>query len=150
SVASERTVTEGRRLAADALEVAGGDLEYVDGTFRVAGTDHRIELFELARRQPSQRIVVDSTSSVKDATWPNGCHICEVEIDPETGAVDVVAYVVADDVGTVINPVTLKGQIHGGVAQGVGQALMEQIVYDPDSGQLLTASFMDYALPRAD
>src|SRR5439155_669243 len=82
--------------------------------------------------------------------WPNGCHVCEVEIDPETGAVSLVAYVIADDVGTVINPLTLKGQIHGGVAQGVGQALMEQIVYDPDSGQLLTGSFMDYALPRAD
>src|SRR5205807_37690 len=89
-VASERTVTEARRLAADALEVAGADLEYVDGTFRVAGTDHRIELFELARRQPSQRIVVDSTSPAKDATWPNGCHTCEVESARETGVLDVV------------------------------------------------------------
>jgi aerobic carbon-monoxide dehydrogenase large subunit len=149
SVASERTITEARRVAADALEVADADLEYVDGTFRVAGTDHRIELFELARRQPSQRIVVDSTSSVKDATWPNGCHICEVEIDPETGAVDVVAYSSVNDVGRVVNPLIVMGQLDGGAAQGIGQALHERFVYDADSGQALTASFMDYALPRA-
>src|SRR5204863_140409 len=86
----------------------------------------------------------------KQDTWPNGCHVCEAEIDPDTGAVTLVSYVIVDDVGTVINPVTLKGQIHGGVAQGVGQALMEQVVYDDESGQLLTASFMDYAMPRAD
>src|SRR5439155_122253 len=86
----------------------------------------------------------------KQDTWPNGCHVCEAEIDPDTGAVTLVSYVIVDDVGTVINPVTLKGQIHGGVAQGVGQALMEQVVYDDESGQLLTASFMDYAIPRAD
>jgi carbon-monoxide dehydrogenase large subunit len=149
SVASERTVTEARRLAADALEAAGADIEYVDGTFRVAGTDHRIELFDLARRQPSQRIVVDSTSSVKDATWPNGCHICEVEIDPETGFVEVVAYASVNDVGRVVNPLIVKGQLDGGAAQGIGQALHEQFVYDADSGQALTASFMDYSLPRA-
>ncbi|MGH7089725.1 MAG: xanthine dehydrogenase family protein molybdopterin-binding subunit, partial [Stellaceae bacterium] len=82
-------------------------------------------------------------------TYPNGCHACEVEIDPETGAVQVLSYAVVDDVGTVINPKTLKGQIHGGVAQGAGQALMEQVVYDQQSGQLLSASFMDYAMPRA-
>jgi carbon-monoxide dehydrogenase large subunit len=83
-------------------------------------------------------------------TWPNGCHVCEVEVDPDSGAVTLVSYVIVDDVGTVINPLTLKGQIHGGVAQGAGQALMEQVVYDEESGQLLTASFMDYAMPRAD
>src|SRR5205823_3002597 len=86
----------------------------------------------------------------KQATWPNGTHVCEVEVDPDTGEVRLVSYVIVDDVGTVINPVTLKGQVHGGVAQGVGQALMEQVVYDDESGQLLTASFMDYAMPRAD
>jgi carbon-monoxide dehydrogenase large subunit len=90
------------------------------------------------------------TFSPPSDTWPNGCHVCEVEIDPETGGVALVGYVVADDVGTVINPLTLKGQIHGGVAQGAGQALMEEVVYDPDSGQLLSGSFMDYAMPRAD
>ena len=83
-------------------------------------------------------------------TWPNGCHVCEVEIDEATGAVTLCRYIVVDDVGTVINPLTLKGQIHGGVAQGVGQALMEQVQYDPESGQLLTTSFMEYAIPRAD
>ena len=82
-------------------------------------------------------------------TFPNGCHVCEVEIDPETGAVTILRYSVVDDVGTVINPKTLKGQIHGGVVQGLGQVLMEQVVYEPQSGQLLTASFMDYAMPRA-
>ena len=82
--------------------------------------------------------------------FPNGCHVCEVEVDPDTGSVQLASYNVVDDVGTVINPITLKGQIHGGVAQGVGQALMEQVVYDPESGQLLTATFMDYAMPRAE
>ena len=83
-------------------------------------------------------------------TWPNGCHVCEVEIDPDTGAVALLSYLVVDDVGTVVNPLTLAGQTHGGVAQGVGQALMEEVVYDRESGQLLTASFMEYAMPRAD
>ena len=86
----------------------------------------------------------------KQDTWPNGCHVCEVEVDPETGAVALARYLVVDDVGTVINPLTLKGQVHGGVAQGVGQALMEQVVYERESGQLLSASFMEYAMPRAD
>ena len=86
----------------------------------------------------------------KQDTWPNGCHVCEVEIDPDTGAVALVGYLVVDDVGTVVNPLTLAGQIHGGVAQGAGQALMEEVVYDRESGQLLTASFMEYAIPRAD
>jgi len=149
-VAAERTIDEARRLAADALEVAGSDVEYRDGTFRVAGTDHRIGLFELARRQPAERIVLDSTSAVAGPTWPNGCHICEVEIDPDTGVVAVVRYVSINDVGRVINPLIVAGQLEGGAAQGIGQALHEQFVYDPDSGQALTASFTDYTLPRAD
>ena len=90
-----------------------------------------------------------STFAPKAETWPNGSHACEVEIDPGTGEVKVVGYWVVDDVGTMINPVGVKGQIHGGVAQGLGQALMERVVYDPDSGQLLSGSFMDYAMPRA-
>ena len=149
-VAAERTIDEGRRLAADALEVAGADIEYDEGMFRVAGTDHRIGLFDLARRQPRERIVLDSTSSVAGPTWPNGCHICEVEIDSETGAVAVVRYVSINDVGRVINPLIVAGQLEGGAVQGIGQALHEQFVYDADSGQALTASFMDYTLPRAD
>jgi len=90
------------------------------------------------------------TFAPKSDTWPNGCHVCEVEVDPDTGAVTVADYVIVDDVGTVINPLTLEGQVHGGVAQGAGQALMEEVVYEAGSGQLLTASFMDYAIPRAD
>jgi aerobic carbon-monoxide dehydrogenase large subunit len=90
------------------------------------------------------------TFAPEDFTYPNGCHVCEVEIDPDTGALDVVGYVVVDDVGTVVNPIGLKGQIHGGVAQGLGQAVMEQVVYDRQSGQMLTGSFMDYAMPRAE
>jgi carbon-monoxide dehydrogenase large subunit len=92
----------------------------------------------------------DSGSFESPPTFPNGCHICEVEIDPETGIVEIVAYHIVDDVGRVINPMILDGQIHGGVAQGLGQALMEKIVYDEESGQLVTATFTDYAMPRAD
>src|SRR5262249_26173912 len=87
--------------------------------------------------------------AIEGASFPNGCHVCEVEIDPETGTTHVVSYTVVDDVGRVINPLLLKGQIHGGIAQGAGQALMEQICYDPDDGQLLSGSFMDYGMPRA-
>src|SRR5207253_4960333 len=90
------------------------------------------------------------TFAPDDNTYPNGCHVCEVEIDPDTGALEIVRYVVIDDVGTVVNPIGLKGQIHGGVAQGLGQALMEQVIYDRESGQNLTGSFMDYCMPRAD
>jgi carbon-monoxide dehydrogenase large subunit len=97
---------------------------------------------------PQSRIVLDSTSSVAGPTWPNGAHICEVEIDPDTGGVDVVAASV-NDVGRVVNPLIVAGQLDGGAAQGIGQALFERFVYDGDSGQALTASLMDYALPRA-
>jgi aerobic carbon-monoxide dehydrogenase large subunit len=104
----------------------------------------------LASRQPDQRIFIDSTSSVSGPTWPNGCHICEVEIDPDTGEIDVASYVSANDAGRVVNPLIVEGQIAGGALQGLGQALCEQVIYDPESGQPLTASFMDYAVPRAD
>src|SRR5882762_3450458 len=157
--AADKVIAKGRKIAAKMLEAAEADITFADGAFSVVGTDRALPLKDVARAafQPGSLprglepgLYETGTFSPLSDTWPNGCHVCEVEIDPETGAVALVAYVVADDVGTVINPVTLKGQIHGGVAQGVGQALMEQIVYDPDSGQLLTASFMDYALPRAD
>jgi carbon-monoxide dehydrogenase large subunit len=95
-------------------------------------------------------LIESATYSPEQSTYPNGCHVCEVEVDPETGAVDLKSYLVVDDVGTVINPLTLAGQIHGGVAQGVGQILMERVAYQEGNGQLLTASFMDYAMPRAD
>ena len=147
-VAAERTVAKAQDLAAAELEAAVGDIEYADGVFAIAGTDRKIDLFELARRQPEQRIALESTSSVADATWPNGCHICEVEIDPETGAVDIAGYWSVNDVGRVVNPMIVTGQLEGGAVQGIGQALCEGFVYDPETGQALTATFQDYAIPR--
>jgi carbon-monoxide dehydrogenase large subunit len=148
--ASERAVATGRELAGDALEAAAVDIEYVDGVFRVAGTDRRIGLFELAGRQPDRRIFIDATSKVNGPSWPNGCHICEVEVDPETGVVEIVSYVSVNDVGRVVNPMIVRGQLDGGAVQGLGQALGEHMRYDPASGQAITASLMDYAMPRAD
>jgi carbon-monoxide dehydrogenase large subunit len=158
-VAADKVIAKGKKIAAKLMEAAEGDIVFSDGRFTVAGTDRAVALKEVARAafQPGQLppgvepgFYETGTFAPKQDTWPNGCHVCEVEIDPDTGTVALVNYVVVDDVGTVINPLTLKGQIHGGVAQGVGQALMEQVVYERESGQLLTASFMDYAMPRAD
>lgn len=149
-VASERTIAKSKELAGEALEVAPADIEYLEGRFRVLGTDVGIDLFELAGRQPEQHIFLDSTSAVGGPTWPNGCHVCEVEIDPDTGHVDVVAYASVNDIGRVVSPDIVTGQIEGGAVQGIGQALTEQIVYDRESGQMLTASFQDYGIPRAD
>ena len=148
-VAANETVDEARKLAAVDLEAAVSDIDYRDGEFRIAGTDRRIGLFELARKQSGRRIVVDSTSSVDDATWPNGCHIAEVEIDPDTGALSVDRYWSVNDVGRVVNPMIVVGQLEGGALQGIGQALCEAFVHDATSGQPITASFMDYALPNA-
>ena len=142
-------VEAGRLLAAQSLEAAVADIEYREGRFRIAGTDRSIGLFELAAAQPERRIAVEHTETVKGQTWPNGCQVVEVEVDPETGVADVVRHAAVDDFGTVINPLIAEGQVHGGIAQGLGQALMEQSVYDA-SGQLLTGSFMDYAMPRAE
>jgi carbon-monoxide dehydrogenase large subunit len=148
--ASEKTVADGRELAAEALEAAAADIEYRDGRFRIVGTDQSIGLFELAQKQSGQRIYVDSTSKVAGPSWPNACHICEVEIDPGTGAIDVVSYVSANDVGRVVNPMIVRGQLDGGAVQGLGQALGEVMLYERESGQAMTASFMDYTMPRAD
>jgi carbon-monoxide dehydrogenase large subunit len=148
--ASETAVATGRELAGNALEAAGADIEYREGVFQVAGTDRSIGLFELADRQPEHRIFVDATSKVDGPSWPNGAHICEVEIDPETGAVEIVSYVSANDVGRVVNPMIVRGQLDGGAVQGIGQALGEEMAYDRDTGQATTASFMDYMMPRAD
>jgi len=136
-------------LAADALEAATADIEYRAGIFSVAGTDRRIGLFELAQRQPGGQIETELRHTIDAASWPNGCHVAEVEIDPETGMVRVVRYTAVDDLGTVVNPMIVEGQAHGSLAQGIGQVLLERTVYD-ESGQLLTASFLDYAMPRAD
>jgi carbon-monoxide dehydrogenase large subunit len=148
-VAAERTVDKAQQLAAEELEAAAADIEYADGVFSIAGTDRSIGLFDLAAKQLSRRIVVDSTSSVAGPTWPNGCHICEVEVDPETRAVEVAAYWSVNDVGRVVNPMIVVGQLEGGAAQGIGQALCERFVYDRESGQALTASFLDYAIPQS-
>jgi carbon-monoxide dehydrogenase large subunit len=157
--AADKVIAKGRKIAAKLLEAAEADIVFADGKFAVAGTDKAVAIKDVARAafQPAQLppgvepgFYETGTFAPKQATWPNGCHVCEVEVDPDTGAVTLDRYVVVDDVGTVINPLTLKGQIHGGVAQGVGQALMEQVVYEPESGQLLTVSFMEYAMPRAD
>lgn len=147
--ASEVAVANGRDLAAEALEAAATDIEYANGMFRVAGTDRGIGLFELAAQQPQRRIYVDATSAVKGPSWPNGAHIAEVEVDPQTGDVAVVSYASVNDVGRVVNPMIVRGQLDGGAVQGIGQALGEHMVYEAGSGQVMTASMMDYFVPRA-
>ena len=158
-MAADKVIAKGKRIAAHLLEAADIDIEFADGNFSVAGTDRRISItdvakasFQAGRLPPGLEggLYETGTFAPDDNTYPNGCHICEVEIDPDTGALEIVRYVVIDDVGTVVNPIGLKGQIHGGVAQGLGQALMEQVVYDRELGQNLTGSFMDYCMPRAD
>ena len=149
-IGSERTLDKARLLAAQALEAAPEDLQFAEGRFTVAGTDVQMDLFELAAAQPEGSIFMDSTSTVDGPTWPNGCHISEVEIDPQTGQVEVVAYASMNDVGRVINPMVVRGQLDGGAVQGIGQALCEHLVYDNASGQLMSGSLMDYAMPHAD
>lgn len=158
-LAANKIIEKGRLIAAHLMEVGADDVAFADGAFRVAGTDRSVTLKQVATTSflPSRLpkglppgLIETAIYSPEHSTYPNGCHVCEVEVDPETGAVKLQSYLVVDDVGTVINPLTLAGQIHGGVAQGVGQILMEQVVYEQDTGQLLTASFMDYAMPRAD
>jgi carbon-monoxide dehydrogenase large subunit len=158
-MAADKIIAKAKKIAAHLLEAAEADIKFADGTLSVVGTDRRLTLGDVARasfRAPALPpgleggLYETGTFSPADFTYPNGSHVCEVEIDPETGALDIVGYVVVDDVGTVVNPIGLKGQIHGGVAQGLGQALMEEVVYDRQSGQMLSGSFMDYAMPRAD
>jgi len=155
--AARTIIDKGRQVAAHVFETAEQDIEYTDGVFSVAGTDRRKDLFEIARiaRDAGDIDAIDSLDTSheftpEEATYPNGCHVCEVEIDRETGVCDITRYTVVDDFGKVINPLMLEGQVHGGIAQGIGQALLEQTVYDTDTGQLLSGSFMDYTLPRAD
>jgi carbon-monoxide dehydrogenase large subunit len=140
--AADEVIEKGRQEAARRLEAAASDIDYRDGEFRIAGTDRRIGIFELGNLQSTQ------THAPPDYTYPNGCHICEVEVDPDTGGATVERYTIVDDFGRAMNPKLLEGQVQGGTVQGIGQALFEQAVYDAD-GQLLTGSFMDYAMPRA-
>jgi carbon-monoxide dehydrogenase large subunit len=147
---ADKAIELGRQLAAKEFEAAAEDVIYAGGDFTVAGTDLRIGLFDLAGRQADRQIFVDSTTKVAGPTWPNGCHISEVEIDPQTGHVAVVAYASVNDVGRVVNPMIVRGQLDGGAVQGIGQALCEHLVYDRETGQPLTGSLMDYAAPRAE
>ena len=142
-------IEAGRQLAAKELEAAATDIEFSGGRYRIAGTDRSIGLVELAGKQPERRIRVEHTETVAGQTWPNGCQIAEAEVDPETGVVRLARLTAVDDIGSVMNPLMAEGQVHGGIAQGLGQAFMEQSVYD-ETGQLLTGSFMDYAMPRAE
>jgi aerobic carbon-monoxide dehydrogenase large subunit len=140
-----------REIAAEALEASPGDLEISDGIVRVAGTDRSVSFADLAKRPgvDPAKLNASATFASADGTFPNGTHIAEVEIDPATGIIRIANYVIVDDFGVTLNPLLLAGQVHGGAMQGIGQALMEQAVYDPKDGQLVTGTFMDYALPRA-
>tara|TARA_R110000787_G_scaffold58251_12_gene132914 strand:- start:14 stop:2338 length:2325 start_codon:yes stop_codon:yes gene_type:complete len=156
-MATDKVIEKARKIAAHQLEAADEDIVFDEGTFTVTGTDRSIGFAEIAKAAVNPGSLPegmepglneDATYTATMMNYPNGCHVCEVEIDPDTGVVSILNYNVVDDVGTVMNPLLLKGQIQGGVAQGVGQALMEVITYDSD-GQLITGSFMDYAMPRA-
>jgi len=157
--ASLKIIDKGKQIAANLLEASAADIEYGDGRFRIVGTDRQVDLFDVARAAkdpaklpPGMEPGLDTTQvqNPAGATFPNGCHIAEVEIDPDSGVTKILRYTVVDDFGAVINPILLEGQVHGGIVQGIGQALLEETVYDEDSGQLLTGTFMDYAMPRAD
>jgi carbon-monoxide dehydrogenase large subunit len=156
--AVDKVIAKGKRIAAHVLEAAEDDIAFEDGTYKVAGTDRTVPFREVAQTafMPAKLPKDIEIGLYENATWspehanvPNSAHVCEVEIDPETGVVEITCYVAVHDVGTELNPLLVDGQVHGGIAQAVGQALMEGIVYDED-GQLLTGSFMDYAMPRAD
>jgi len=130
------------------LEAAAGDIEYRDGGYRIAGTDRAVSLAQAAGAAGG--LAATHTRTPDEYTYPNGCHICEVDIDQDTGATRIERYSIVDDFGRAINPMLLEGQVHGGTVQGIGQALLEHGIYDPDTAQLLTGSYMDYAMPRAD
>jgi carbon-monoxide dehydrogenase large subunit len=156
---SDKIIAKGKMVAAHVLEAAAGDIEYRDGEFRIVGTDRRLTLFEAARAAKDPKNLPagekpglddEFTRTPEAATFPNGCHICEIDLDPDTGRLEIVRYTVMDDFGKAMNPLLLQGQVHGGIGQGVGQALTEHTVYDKESGQLLSGSLMDYAMPRAD
>ena len=154
TAAADDAVEKGRQAAAELLEAAAADIEFSEGRYRVAGTDRAVDLFAVGaamaegRAGPARPLLGHGEFFPAATTFPNGCHVCEVDIDRDTGAVAIADYVVVDDFGRVVNPLLLAGQIHGGIAQGAGQALLEHTVYGED-GQLLSATLMDYALPRA-
>jgi aerobic carbon-monoxide dehydrogenase large subunit len=158
-LATAATVIErGRKAASEALEAAPADIVFETGRFSIVGTDRGVGIMELAGQQRARAAKGEDVTTldaaevaeIKSHTFPNGCHIAEVEVDPETGTIAVLRYSVTDDVGKAVNPLIVRGQVHGGVAQGLGQAILERTAYDPSSGQLLSGTFMDYAVPRAD
>jgi carbon-monoxide dehydrogenase large subunit len=146
--AADEVIADGRHHAAALLEAAPADIEYRDGEYRIVGTDRATSLGEVAARAGG--LAATHTRNPEAFTYPNGCHICEVEIDPDTGATVIARYTIVDDFGRAINPLLLEGQVHGGTVQGIGQALLEHGMYDPETAQLVTGSFMDYAMPHAD
>jgi carbon-monoxide dehydrogenase large subunit len=157
--AADRIIAKGKLIAAHLMEAADADVEFANGRFKIAGTDKAKSFNDVVKAAytPAQLpqglspgLDETANSLALPSTFPNGCHVCEVEIDTATGVVAIERYTIVDDFGRVINPLTLAGQVHGGTVQGIGQALYEGCVYDPDSGQLLTGSFLDYCLPRAD
>jgi carbon-monoxide dehydrogenase large subunit len=153
----EAMLAKGKKVAAVALEASEADIEYKNGAFNVVGTDRHMSLFDVADRAKEMKKRGETTEALDTKvnaetplTFPNGCHIAEVEIDPQTGRSMLTAYTAVDDCGNVLDHMIIEGQVHGSVAMGFGQAMMEQTVFDPDNGQLVTASFMDYAMPRAE
>ena len=156
-VTAASVIEKGKKAASEALEAAVADIEFSAGRFSVTGTDRGLDIMELAAAQRARAAGGQAATTLDAAevakidihTFPNGCHMAEIEIDPDTGMIAVLRYIVCDDVGKAVNPMIVRGQVHGGVAQGFGQAVLEQTAYDPQSGQLLSGSFMDYALPRA-
>ena len=147
--ATRKLGTQLREIASESLETSAADLEINDGAVRIAGTDRSISFADLAKQADPSKLTANESFSSADGTFPNGTHLVEVEIDPATGKIELVNYVIVDDFGVTLNPLLLAGQVHGGTMQGIGQALMEQAVYDAKDGQLVTGTFMDYALPRA-
>ena len=157
--ASRAVVEKARRIAAVMLEVAAGDISFTDGLFVAPNTNRRLNLFDIARAADELSslpgdlrgpLAAEASFTGRIPAYPTGAAVCEAEVDPESGAIEIRRYTSIDDGGQPINPLILHGQVHGGVAQGVGQAMLETAVYEPGSGQLLSASFLDYALPRAD
>jgi carbon-monoxide dehydrogenase large subunit len=155
---SDRIIEKGIRIAEHLLETAAADIEFKDGQFAVKGTNHTVGLFDVARAALERTdlpedlrgpLHAECDETVAEGSYPYGAHVCEVEVDADTGRVRLINYVAVDDVGRAVNPLIIHGQVHGGIAQGVGQALLEHAHYDPESGQLLAGSFMDYAMPRA-
>jgi len=156
--AGDKLIEQGKQIAAHVLEASAVDIEFSRGRFTIAGTDRGVSILELVDKLRSgislppdvpQSLDVSHISDNPPFSFPNGCHIAEVEIDPQTGHVAVVSYAAVDDCGNVLDHMIIEGQLHGALAQGLGQALMETAVYDPDGGQLISGSFMDYAMPRA-